>query len=245
MEGRKGRIRDPKPLPSGLCGPVPSVVGLRLAPWPSVPRGLWLAPMPRWGRGSRKPIDVVALKRGASEALTCHRGCCLGRWMWERRQQASTTNSPATGCVWPACVDQLARHLRAVRGSTVRSTGHSSGDLLYAEWVTVNGTAMRRVVDSRDLRQWRSGLLFDRGTYPYCRWSPGGRRSQSRMVQVELPSRAQCPTARASWSRAATAQKRLSLPHATASSQGVARRDGGALTFRVRRVPQPACRSHG
>jgi len=45
------------------------------------------------GRGSRKPIDVVALKAAHLKALTAIVAVCLGRWIGSGGSNG-TTNSP-------------------------------------------------------------------------------------------------------------------------------------------------------
>ena len=74
--------------------------------WPSSSERAVVSTHAPMGRGFPKPIDVVALKAAHLKALTAIvavalvAGCGSGG-------SNGTTNSPATGCVWPACVTSL------------------------------------------------------------------------------------------------------------------------------------------
>ncbi len=93
------------------------------------------------GRGSRKPIDVVALKAAHLKALTAIvavalvAGCGSGG-------SNGTTNSPATGCVWPACVTSLLATCVPSGECTAQvDTVTGSATFCYANGVTVKRTA--------------------------------------------------------------------------------------------------------
>jgi len=135
-DGKKGRLGSgSKPFLPASVAPVPSVVGLRLAPLAVKSERAVVSTHAPMGERVSETDRRCRLESGASEGLTASwlllvAGCGSGG-------SNGTTQQPATGCVLASCVTSLLPP-GAVRNAQLRSTRSTVGDPSVMRTVTVS-----------------------------------------------------------------------------------------------------------